>query len=145
MFSTTYFTVFPKANQESITWSLGILLLLLFCGIYIDPKKYSETYRKGEIVFTNFILDIKNKSNNVLKRYFDVNDSKIKLLLQIIDKLTEINPDNRYSIKEAYDNIQNLYIMYNTNALTKYHKTEADYNKLYNKYKQKYMKLKNSL
>ena len=61
--------------EKEIIWTVGIFILQLIGGVYIDQKKYQETYKemvkKSKDEFNNFFLNIKEEALMNINKYFN--------------------------------------------------------------------------
>ena len=125
--STQTFSPFNATGEKQIIWSVGIFILELIGGAYIDQKIYKQNKRSSEEKFNKYIDDIKTKSLLNIDKYF--NNEK---LITFINKLFGYESSDIFTIEQMYIQMKEIY-----------DEIDSNYKQKYLKYKQKYLMLKN--
>lgn len=130
-----------KYDDKNIVWPVGIFILQLIGGIYLNQKEYQDTNKKNTH-FDEYINNIKQISLKNIKLYF-----KNDIFIEFINKLLGYNDGDIFTIKDMYDEMNKINEINKINEESKTPQTGGKFGKYeqkYIKYKQKYLALKNN-
>lgn len=131
--TTNALTFYPVKNvkafgEKQIIWSVGVFILQMIGGTYINQKMYQKIYKeKSSDEFNKYFANIKNTCLTNIHKYFK-NDN----LITFINKLFGYDSDDIFTIEQMYFEMKKIY-----------DEKDSNYKQKYLKYKQKYLQIKN--